>query len=281
MAVNCFPGEGTSSICTQLPTTQITGETTTPMTSTRVRLVGGSSPYEGRVEVYYNGAWGTICDDYYLFNAGGSNNSFSKVICRSLGFPWQISVSYCCARHGQGTGPIWLDDVQCIGNETDISECVHIGWGNHNCGHQEDVSVNCLPEKEMSTSIPTAHVTSHTTTTETATTEQRMPFTPIRLVNGNTPYEGRVEVYHNGEWGTICDDIWDNQDATVVCRSLGFSTSTALHSAYFGQGNGSIWMDDVRCAGTETRIEYCNHYGWGRHNCRHYEDASVRCLTGL
>ena len=103
----------------------------------------------------------------------------------------------------------------------------------------------------------------------------------VRLVDGITLGEGRVEVLFDGEWGTVCDDGWDLTDANVVCGSIGLGAATdAFQRAFFGQGTGTIVLDDVSCSGDETSIFDCGNAGLGIHNCGHSEDASVRCENG-
>ena len=107
-----------------------------------------------------------------------------------------------------------------------------------------------------------------------------MPTAPgeVRLVGGSGPHEGRVEVFHNGAWGTVCDDGWDLQDATVVCRQLGYGTAVAALADY-GGGIGPVWYDNVRCSGSEANLAQCAHDGLGVHNCDHSEDAGVICAS--
>ena len=104
----------------------------------------------------------------------------------------------------------------------------------------------------------------------------------LRLADGNFKGEGRVEIFYNGIWGTICDDNWDMKDANVVCYELGFSKAlSAPKEARFGAGSGPIWLDEVQCVGTESSLTTCRHNGWNIHNCDHNEDASVICLRNL
>ena len=99
----------------------------------------------------------------------------------------------------------------------------------------------------------------------------------IRLADGAVDYEGRVEVYLNGQWGTVCDDSFGIEDANVVCRQLGhLSARTVEPRRTFGYGGGAILLDDVACLGNESRLVDCPRRASG-HNCGHHEDVGVRC----
>ena len=90
-----------------------------------------------------------------------------------------------------------------------------------------------------------------------------------------------MEVYHNGEWGTVCDDGWDLNDAQVVCSELAIGNAIAArHNAFYGEGNGTVLLKNIECIGSELLIENCSHGKWGIQNCNHSQDAGVKCVPG-
>lgn len=103
----------------------------------------------------------------------------------------------------------------------------------------------------------------------------------LRLRDGQSRCDGRVEVSLDGVWGRVLDEAWDLRGAAVVCRQLGCGHAlSALGAAYFGAGAGRIWMDELACEGHEAALWRCPSGGWGRHDCGHKEDAGVLCSGG-
>ena len=110
-----------------------------------------------------------------------------------------------------------------------------------------------------------------------------LPAPNLRIVSGSCrgisgkDLGGRVEFFHNGRWGTVCDDLFDASDARVTCRQLGFDPDSAVFQSRCGGGSGPVWFDDLRCTGTENSLESCPGNTIGSHNCVHSEDTGVGC----
>ena len=141
---------------------------------------------------------------------------------------WKYYCTYCLlcaggraysnAYFGVGSGPIFLDDVQCTSSSSQLLECPSSPILSHNCRHSADAGVGCEGTfYNQSWSILHKYWPDILDTPAPCTTGQ------LRLAGGNIPNEGRVEICVDNVWGTVCDDSWERVDAAVVCRQLGFS----------------------------------------------------------
>ncbi|KAF1670426.1 CD6 protein, partial [Pygoscelis papua] len=146
-----------------------------------LRLAGGQSRCEGRVEVEQAGAWGTVCDDAW-------DLADADVVCRQLRCGWAVRV-HGGAAFGRGSGPILRDEVGCEGHEEHLWDCP--AAPEHDCSHKEDAGVVCSEHQEW------------------------------RLSGGRDGCAGRVEVFFRGTWSTVCDSTWYKLEASVLCRTLG------------------------------------------------------------
>ncbi|XP_016117634.1 scavenger receptor cysteine-rich type 1 protein M130-like, partial [Sinocyclocheilus grahami] len=235
---------------------------------TDLRLVNSSDSCSGRVELRYLGKWGTVCD-------AGWDMRAASVLCRQLNCGIAVSVVG-SDWFGEGSDEIWADVFDCDGNETKLSECSISSWSRAECSHRRDVGVICSESEAHQGNCSSSQTLNCSSTQQLSVNLGRGS---IRLVGSGGDCAGRLEVFHSGSWGTVCDDSWDIKDAHVVCRQLqcGVALSNQQVPAWFGPGSGPIWLDEVECEGNETSLWSCSSPGWGKHDCQHKEDVGVVC----
>ncbi len=101
---------------------------------------------------------------------------------------------------------------------------------------------------------------------------------PLRLSGGKGRCSGRLEVYHDAVWGSVCDDQWDISDAQVVCRQLGCGAALrAERNTVLGTGKGVVWMNRVECRGNEIHLWDCPLSLKNHTDCSHKEHAGLTC----
>ncbi|XP_042186326.1 lysyl oxidase homolog 3B-like isoform X6 [Oncorhynchus tshawytscha] len=205
-------------------TTPPTQGTTSPKPQNdrlQFRLVGYPRKHnEGRIEVFYKGEWGTICDDdFSLSNA--------NVLCRQLGFISATGWTH-SAKYGKGLGKIWLDNVQCNGGEKSIELCKSRGWGNSDCTHDEDAGVVCKDER-----LP-GFVDSNIIDVQMDENKvEKVRLRPVVPTKKMPVTEGVVEIKYRNGWVQICDVGWTSKNTRVICGMLGFPDEKKVNKNFY------------------------------------------------
>lgn len=218
--------------------------------------------------------WGRVLDNAWDLRD-------AAVVCRQLGCG-EAQRAYDAPPPDYKTVPVGLSLVRCSGSETHLARCNVSVSQVVPAGTLQDAGVVCSGECGVS-SPPRPALARLTRVVQCALTGFLLSAGSlrIRLAEGKGRCAGRVEVFYQGTWGTVCDDAWDLRDAHVVCRQLGCGYAlSAPGAAHFGAGTGRIWMDEVGCLGEEAALWECQSGGWGQQDCGHKEDAGVVCSGG-
>ncbi|XP_030057673.1 lysyl oxidase homolog 2 [Microcaecilia unicolor] len=218
-----------------------------------LRLSGEKRKHnEGRVEVYYNEEWGTVCDDDFSIHA-------AHVVCRELGYMEALSW-FPSSKYGKGEGRIWLDNVNCNGKEETLAACTSNGWGISDCKHTEDVGVVCsgkrIPGFKLDKSLIN-HIEQLNIQIEDirirpvlSAHRKRIPVT-----------EGYVEVKDEGSWKQICNIGWTPTDSRVVCGMFGFPNERKYNNRVYKMLSQrrklKYWPYSVNCTGNEAHVSSC------------------------
>ncbi|KAK7898486.1 hypothetical protein WMY93_019339 [Mugilogobius chulae] len=208
-----------------------------------VRLSGGVDRCAGRVELWRDGQWGSVCDDNF-------DLAEADVVCRQAGCGYALNVSGQDGLFPPGRGQVLLDDLNCNGTELNLWDCP--ATEETDCGHKEDAGVVC--------------------------SEMRA----VRLSGGLDRCSGKVEIHRNGTWGTVCENCWNKDLASTVCSMLQCDSFPRNYSGFdppFSHNNGPQYYYHG-CPTSSTMWE-CREFVNIKHLCAQSYAAAVVCNNSL
>ncbi|XP_029370007.1 T-cell differentiation antigen CD6-like isoform X2 [Echeneis naucrates] len=209
-----------------------------------VRLAGGLDRCAGRVEVWRDGIWGTVCDDQWDLKD-------ADVVCAQLGCGYALNVTGQGGSFPPGRGPVHLDELNCTGKEKNLWACPAVQEHN-DCGHKEDAGVIC--------------------------SEMRA----LRLTGGLDRCAGKLEIHRNGSWGTVCDNCWNKQLASMVCSMLQCGAEPTQISRFdpaLVHNNGTLWY--YSCHSSHRNLWQCKEIKNKKHLCHESKASGVICNGSL
>ncbi|XP_041663964.1 T-cell differentiation antigen CD6-like isoform X2 [Cheilinus undulatus] len=208
------------------------------------RLSGGSDRCAGRVELWRNGRWGTVCDDQWDLRD-------ADVVCAQLGCGYAINVTGQGGLFSRGKGPVHLDELNCTGKEEHLWACPS-AQEESDCGHKEDAGVVC--------------------------SEMRA----VRLTGGLDRCSGKVEVHRNGSWGTVCDNCWNSKLASIVCSMLQCGERPKQYSQFkppLTHNKGTQWY--YQCYSNDQSLWQCREINNRPFLCASSKASGVICEGSL
>ncbi|XP_059205145.1 T-cell differentiation antigen CD6-like [Centropristis striata] len=209
-----------------------------------VRLAGGSDRCAGRVELWRDGRWGTVCDDQWDLRD-------ADVVCAQLGCGYALSVTGQGGSFPPGRGPVYRDELNCTGRERNLWACP-AAQNDSDCGHKEDAGVVC--------------------------SEMRA----VRLTGGLDRCSGIVEIHRNGSWGTVCDNCWSESMASMVCSMLQCGAKPKQYTRFLpplAHNNGTLFY--YICDGKMRNLWQCKEYFNNKNLCAYSKASGVICNGSL